>query len=200
MQKEFFYREEDISFAPWSYHMLELLSNSDTVEWINRTTTSKKYRANHHYIIKPDFSRNTLQQSYPGIIHSFVAPYFISLVKDLCEKNDLELQYLIKMFAVGTYHVPGDKHGDIHTDHENVEWDYYHFILYLTDFTEGYTYIYDDDKQNVIMVIKPKKHRAVIFDRCYHAQGHCGVNDHRVVIAGTFIANKKTNSAAKPIY
>lgn len=199
LQKEFFYREEDVNFSPWVKEMLSLLADSNVVEWVNSNTTSKTYRGNHYYINKIN-SSITLDNSYPGTNTSLIAPFFISLIRDLCKKHDLNFLYLLKLYAAATYHVPGEKHGDIHSDHDNVNWDYYHFILYLTDFTEGYTYIYDKEKKNVIMEFKPKKYKAVIFEKCFHAQGHCGVNEHRVVIAGTFIANKQINSATKPIY
>lgn len=87
----------------------------------------------------------------------------------------------------GMDHVKGiperPKHCVPHKDHI-----YKHksFICYLNKFSDGQTYLMDDDG-NITFEIEPKERSAVIFDgQTLHAQGFCKNNEKRLVMVVTY--------------
>lgn len=78
-------------------------------------------------------------------------------------------------FSNKPYSVP---HKDHSFDHKN-------FICYLNNFSDGYTYLIDDN--TITNSIVPKERCAVVFDgKNLHAQGFCKPNEKRLVMVVTF--------------
>jgi hypothetical protein len=99
----------------------------------------------------------------------------------ICEQNGVEYNTLYRMSFNTSYHYE-DMHGDIHKDHP---FSHNNFVLYLNDFSNGSTYLFDEEK-NLTKEIKAKKNKAVFFDGCNHAYGFCNFYEKRVVMVATF--------------
>lgn len=70
-----------------------------------------------------------------------------------------------------------------HRDHA---FDHKNFICYLNKFSNGHTYIMNDDMQ-VTDSITPKERCAITFDgNLMHAQGFCNLNEKRLVMVVTY--------------
>lgn len=114
------------------------------------------------------------------------SPYYgmaESIFLDFCNQNNISVNTILRA-AINTTTYSPEKYGVIHVDHEGFL--HNNFIMYLNDFDDGHTYIFDDEN-NIEKVINSKKNKAFVFDGKSHAQGFCLPNQKRTVLVFTFL-------------
>ena len=118
-----------------------------------------------------------------NICGKIVSKYYsqvLDIFNDICDQNDINVKTIYRMNVNTTTHQP-DQYGDIHIDHE---FKHNNFILYLNDFTDGSTYLFNDN-ENLTKEIKSEKNKAVFF-KGNHAQGFCKPYERRVCLVVTY--------------
>ena len=125
--------------------------------------------------------RNKNNKDVEGEVNS---PYWESvynLFKEICAKYEIAHKIIYRScLNVTTYNK--NKMGDLHIDHT---FPHKNFIIYLNDFSDGSTYVQDEETKEIIEV-KAEKFKVVIFGGHMHAQGFCGNGQRRVVLVVTF--------------
>jgi len=116
----------------------------------------------------------------PGTIDSEYYYQAKDIFDTICENNNIEPKIIYRMCFNTTVHY-SNQHSGIHKDHM---FEHKNFILYLNDFSNGSTFLFDESK-NLTKEIKSQKNKVVFFDG-YHAQGFCKENERRVVLVVTF--------------
>lgn len=125
---------------------------------------------------QPDFSEG------PGIINSDLFTHAKHIFDLYCEQNNIEYTTIYRAAINCVFH--SKKLPEIHRDHgfkHNV------FLFYLTEFSEGETLIYDEERKNVIHTIKPELFKAVVFSGEPHTILPPGIDERRMVLVVTFI-------------
>lgn len=152
----------------------------DCFPWylFNQLEHTEKYKVFCHSLMKRE--GNNLPTR--GIQNSNLLEPFENIFNKFCQKNNIQVNNVLRMAFNNTWHCD-DKHSDIHTDHD---FPHHNFLWYLNDFTEGSTYIFEDDKKTIKHEIKAEKNKIAIFEGNPHAQGFCSPYQNRVVFVATF--------------
>ena len=125
--------------------------------------------------------RNEEFKPVEGTINS---PYYdicIDIFKNFCAEHNIEVDTVFRAALNSTLHSPYSR-TRIHTDHK---FEHNNFILYINEFTQGQTYIFDND-HNLVKQIEPALHKAVIFSGEPHAHNFCSPNERRIILVITF--------------
>jgi hypothetical protein len=134
-----------------------------------------------HTLMKPKIDSDGKNINEEGVVNS---PYYYAAIKifrRFCEENNIPYSKILRA-ALNVSHHSTYKYGAIHVDHK---FPHYNFLMYLNDFTDGNTYIFDDNLDLLEEVI-PEKNKVVVFDGKKHAQGFCAPNEKRIVLVVTF--------------
>jgi hypothetical protein len=127
--------------------------------------------------------RNNSDTPETGIINSPFYEDALKLFDRFCVENKITYQHIFRAAINITWNnVTSSGYGCIHKDHS---FPHYNFLMYLNDFDDGHTFIFDDDN-HLIKTITPSKNKIAIFDGKLHAQGFCRLNQRRVVLVITF--------------
>ena len=169
IQKSFELTENEHNFVE---HVL-----SDDFPWYFQPTITNRFMFFGYVLMK----RHPELKPLPGIINCNCYPIVETLFKRFCEENNIKVNHVLRASINTTVYDPAEV-SDIHIDHD---FPHYNFLLYLNEFDNGCTIIYDKD-DNVIKKIVPKKYDAVVFDGERHANQHCAVGQRRVVLVITF--------------
>lgn len=139
--------------------------------------TTKNYEGFcHSFLI-----RNENYNDSEGVVNSNYWEPIHKLFKEICAKHGIEHKVIYRAcLNVTTY--DKNKMGDLHVDHN---FPHKNFVLYLNNFSDGSTYIQDDETKEIIEA-KAEKFKFVIFGGHMHAQGFCGSGERRVVLVVTF--------------
>ena len=127
-------------------------------------------------------NRNKEDLPIKGDINSDLYSHFESIFLRVCKENNIEINNILRMALNNTYFFK-DKHNDIHKDHA---FPHHNFLWYINDFTNGSTYLFENDKKTMKKEIKSEKNKITIFDGGYHAQGFCNDYENRIVLIATF--------------
>jgi hypothetical protein len=144
--------------------------------WLFREATIK---FNYFAHILMDRSENPLVN---GQISSPFFEPFNQIFQNFCKKHNIPVKTILRSSINNNYYYP-DKFGDIHVDHN---FPHYNFLLYMNDFTDGPTFLFNEDGTNMIREIKAEKYKAVIFPGVPHAAGFCAPGENRIVMITTF--------------
>jgi hypothetical protein len=150
---------------------------SDRFPWYSQPTTSNRFMFFGHTLM----NRNPEVKPVNGIINSQYYFMFEQLFARFCEENDIKVNNILRACVNTTLYDPAEVN-EIHVDHD---FEHYNFLMYLNEFDNGQTLIYDKD-DNIVQTIFPKKYDVVIFGGERHAHRHCGVGQKRVVLVITF--------------
>lgn len=125
------------------------------------------------------YDENNLYLQKPGVVNSD----YWNLFKPIVERIAKPKKHIYRSslnFTWGNnrkqYTIP---HVDHYFDHKNL-------IIYLNSFTNGYTYILNDDLRVIGMAI-PEPRKAIIFDGLLHCVGFCNSDEIRLVLVTTYI-------------
>jgi hypothetical protein len=149
-----------------------------------KCTATKNFPYMGHILMNRDGQKE-------GVPHSDLYPFARRLVTNLLERNGVKLRTIYRMAVNLTFSDPS-LHGDPHKDHD---FPHNNLLIYLNDFDEGYTFIFDD-KNTIIDKVTGKKDTFVIFDGCRHAQGFCKPQQTRIALICTFDGDVPVTSEA----
>ena len=161
----------------YKQHSFIEYASSENLPWRFAPSTSKEFMYFHH----PLMIRNTANNPVSGEITSPHYDVCLSIFDKFCKENDVSYTNVLRASINNTSYFP-QKHNGIHKDHP---FDHSNFILYLNEFDNGYTYLFDDDKKLVHTII-PKQNKGVVFSNSFHAQGFCTPNQYRLILLFTF--------------
>lgn len=150
---------------------------SDAFPWFYQNATTDSYKVYCHLLMR----RDPNNEDKTGSVESLVYANAIDLFNSFCLKNDVKYNKILRA-AFNTSHYDPDEHVDIHVDHS---FHHYNFIMYLNEFTDGYTYIHDDDN-NIVKKIVPSVNKAVVFSGDKHSHSFCSPKERRVILVITF--------------
>ena len=136
---------------------------------------------NYHAFIHVFLHRNKNDDNIFGDANSSHWENIYTLFKEICAKHGIEHKIIYRC-ALNVTTFNRNKMGDLHTDHT---FPHKNFILYLNDFSDGSTYIQDEETKEIIEV-KAEKFKVAIFGGEMHAQGFCGNGETRAVLVVTF--------------
>ena len=134
-------------------------------------------------MIHPILSRKSSYISSSPLDGEIVSEYYYQtkdIFNTICNENNISINKIYRMAFNTTIHYE-DKYNGIHVDHP---FEHVNFLLYLNNFTNGNTYLFDENN-NITKKIKPEKNKAVFFQG-KHAQGFCKPHEKRVVLVVTF--------------
>lgn len=117
-----------------------------------------------------------------GVVNSIFYDKFKEVFLNICNSNGIKVNTILRSAINCTYHA-SQKIGDIHIDHNfphNV------MILYMNDFTEGSTLIFNDHDE-IIRESSPEKDKYIIFSGEPHAQRFCAPGELRATFVVTFV-------------
>jgi hypothetical protein len=136
-----------------------------------------KYKTfSHSFLI-----RNKNNDDNEGSVNSTYWKAIHNLFKEVCEKHNIEFKVIYRAaLNVTTFNT--DKIAHFHTDHP---FNHKNFLMYLNDFSDGSTYVQNEDTKE-IKEIKAEKFKVAIFGGQLHAQGFCGNGERRAVLVFTF--------------
>jgi len=137
----------------------------------------------YHSVIYPFLCHNLMLRAEsrgpePGRVNS---DYF-SKFYDIFLKNCPQHTFLLRMSLNLTFYHNED-YGDIHVDHD---FEHNNMIIYLNKFTNGHTYIFDEDYKKT-GTIKSDYNTGCIFPGSFHAQGFCNVGESRLILVATYV-------------
>ena len=149
-----------------------LLSNSFPLYYFS---TVNEYKGFCHSFLKKS------EHDSLGIVNSYYWEHIYTLFQEICAKHDIEHKVIYRS-SLNVTTFDKNKIGDFHVDHP---FPHKNFIIYLNDFSNGSTYIQNEETKE-LKEIKAEKFKVVIFDGFMHAQGFCNVGERRVVLVVTF--------------
>ena len=112
-----------------------------------------------------------------------------SLFNKICKQNSIPVKRVFRSSVNFSGHGNGI-HDFIHKDHK---FEHYVFLMYLNEFHEGYTFLFDQNKK-IVESIVPAKNKIAIFPNMSHARGYTLPGETRVVWVVTFEMEKKNVS------
>lgn len=140
----------------------------------------------HYYCVQ--FFHSLMNRQFDpdrdGVINSTRFDIFVKIFLRLLKQEGITASKIYRACINNTF-AHSDKHGNIHTDHH---YDHCNFLLYLNDFDDGDTYLFDSDNK-IKYTIKSEKYKMAIFEGDYHAQGFCRPGQMRSVLVFTFKRN-----------
>ena len=134
----------ELKFKPSESQLKTILSVTDSPNfpWFVVYQNSKKLgEAQEFYLSHGLRSRYEEEEPVAGVINSSICEEFEDIFLQICADNGVEVNTIFRSNLNLTTHIP-KKYGWVHTDHE---FEHRNFILYLNDFTNGPTYVFDDD-------------------------------------------------------
>lgn len=117
-----------------------------------------------------------------GVTNSIFYDKFKEIFLNICNSNGIKVNAILRSAINCTYHAP-QKIGDIHIDHS---FPHKVLILYMNNFTEGSTLIFNDHDE-IIKESNPEKNKYIIFSGEPHAQRFCAPGEVRATFVVTFI-------------
>lgn len=126
-------------------------------------------------------NRHPSRTNMTGVVNSIYYQNVFDLFNRFCSENKIQYSNVLRA-AVNITTATNVLHGDIHIDHA---FPHYNFIMYLNDFSDGHTYLFDDGN-NITKKIDPSKHKVLVFDGQKHAQGFCRAGEKRAILVVTF--------------
>ena len=155
---------------------------SESFPWIILEHPIPNYK-NHVGMAHAVMKRNENDLNICGKIVSEHYSQAVDIFSTICEQNDIDVKIIYRIAFNTTTHQL-DQYGGIHIDHS---FKHNNFILYLNDFTNGSTYLFDDN-DNLTKEIKAEKNKAVFFQG-KHAQGFCNPYERRTILVITYGEN-----------
>jgi hypothetical protein len=169
LQKNLKLNDEELSFVDFVM--------SSNFPWFYNTNTSFSDR--FHYFAHTVLHRNK-NELEEGIKNSAYSDICLNLFYRFCDENNISVNTIFRATLNLSLYDPAeinDKHID-HTFPHNV------FLLYLNDFDNGSTVVYDNEK--IIHEFKPKKFDGIVFPGQPHANRHCDIAQRRIVLVVSF--------------
>jgi hypothetical protein len=119
-----------------------------------------------------------------GIVNSQYCGHYIKIFEKFCKDNSVDCSVVYRAAINHTIYYEGTQiTSGIHIDHQ---FPHKVFIMYLTEFDDGETVLYNNNDSE-IAVSKPKKFSAIIFDGLTkHSQKFCKKGQRRVIFLVTF--------------
>ena len=149
---------------------------------MNQIGEKTKYKFFGHVLMARAKNSSGINIPERGIPNSNFCERFEKIFINFCNENNIKVNNILRMGLNNTWHFEG-MHSEIHTDQD---FPHYNFLWYLNDFTEGSTYIYEEDYKTLKKEIKAEKNKVVVFGGEPHASGFCGPYENRVVFVATF--------------
>ena len=109
---------------------------------------------------------------------------FKNLFLKICKQNDVKPSLIYRM-AINSNFTHPDPFSGVHEDHG---FEHTNFIMYLSEFTNGETYLFDYQYQ-ITDIIKPELNKYAFF-KGPHAAGTCLPGERRLVFVTTFRETK----------
>jgi len=145
--------------------------------WYFQQTVNNRFMFFGHTLM----NRHPENKPVTGVVNSQYYSIVENLFTRFCKENNIKINHILRAAFNTTLYDPAEVN-EIHVDHD---FEHYNFLLYLNDFENGCTLIYDKDN-NIVERIFPKKYDAVVFGGEPHANEHCGVGQKRMVLVITF--------------
>lgn len=147
---------------------------SNNFPWYYMQAT-ENYKTMAHILMTPSHEE---ERGKENSHHTWAAE---EIFDRICGENFIRADTIYRMAFNISFHEP-TRHGDIHVDHH---YPHYVMVIYLNDFEEGKTFLFDK-KYKEIDSYQPKKNKFIVFEGCNHAQGYCAPNQSRLVLVVTF--------------
>lgn len=158
----------------------ELLQSTAFPWYLMHKTLPSENRANDHPYLSHVLMHRT-QDGEPGEIGSMLYDTLLPVFQSTVEQLSLNVKHVMRANLNLTWHSP-QTHGAPHRDHEC---DHYNMIIYLNKFSQGGTYLFDDEDH--ILDCVPSMYRgASVFGGGKHAQGFCAPDELRLIAVYTF--------------
>lgn len=156
---------------PWFYHNRTTLDDSG-----DRFINCENPAFFGHNLVNRHSVYNERKE---GVINSDYWPMFADIVHRLLKSSTTKIYRAALNLTWGNntkdYTIPHTDHGFTHNN----------LIVYLNEFTNGYTYLLDD-LLRIRETIIPKPRMAVKFPGMNHCVGFCNHNEIRLVLVVTY--------------
>jgi len=176
--KQLYYYENFHTLDEEQLLLIKIIESHTFPYFFNQTTTH-----NFHQFAHTLMERDELNRPITGKINSELFKKFADLFLDICSKNQISVNCILRAAINCTYHYP-DKLGEVHIDHDG--FDHYNFVMYLNNFDNGSTYIFDELGNNFLKEAIADKNKFIIFNGLPHAQGFCAPGQLRRTLVFTF--------------
>ncbi len=151
---------------------------SSSFPWFYQPSTSDRFPFLGHVLMFR--AQDNLPVS--GVLNSPYYEHLKPIFDRFCELNNIKVNVVLRASLNLVVHDPAEEN-DIHDDHE---FPYNVFLMYLNTFSKGETLLYDRDNVRTY-TITPKQFRAVAFPGMPHSNRFCDPGERRVVLVITFL-------------
>lgn len=134
-----------------------------------------------YFLVHTLMHRDPNKEPITGNINS---PYYdvcINIFKRFCTENNIKVNTIFRAALNSTMHSNYEV-TRIHTDHE---FEHKNFILYVNEFENGQTCIFDSEHK-LIKQVETELHKAIVFSGEPHAHNFCRCGERRVILVITF--------------
>jgi hypothetical protein len=176
MENFIFFKEIDYTPTENQQNFLNFVGSNDFPLFYNKTYLPKHMMYAHTLMARKG---NFLPEE--GIVNSSYFGIAKSILLDICNKNNIQVDTILRSAINNTIHYPDDGCG-IHVDHE---FPHFNFIYHIND-TDAPTVVFDK-KNNELFRSTPKMNRATIFSGLPHIQKWCKPYEQRIVLVFTFL-------------
>lgn len=156
-------------------------NNQKKVKNFNISDPSQKVT----YIHNKGYRHKDAHIPYNDLVVSEYWSDVYKLFNRICLENDV----LVKRVYRASVNFSGSGvglHDVIHRDHK---FDHYIFLMYLNEFNQGFTFLFEDG--NIVKCITPCKNKIAIFPNMPHARGYTNPGEIRAVLVVTFEMDQK---------
>ena len=126
-------------------------------------------------------NRDPEKKPVTGVVNSEHYGIAHTIFTRFCSENNIKFNNVLRAAINTTVYDPAETN-TIHVDHN---FPHYNFLLYLNEFDNGSTILYNEN-EIITKKIIPNKFDVVVFPGQKHAHGHCEVGQRRVVMVVTF--------------
>lgn len=158
----------------------ELLESTAFPWYLMHNTLPNDNVSNDHPYLSHVLMHRT-HDNEPGEVGSMLYDTLLPVFQDTTQQLGMSVKHVLRANLNLTWYHP-QTHGAPHRDHTC---EHHNMIIYLNEFTQGGTYLFNDD--DTILDCVPSVYRgASVFGGGKHAQGFCSPGELRLVAVFTF--------------
>jgi hypothetical protein len=134
-----------------------------------------------HLFVHNLMLRNPRLEPVEGIVNSPFYDICLEIFENFCNAHKIQVNTIFRAALNSTFYNTNGQ-SRIHTDHN---FEHKNFILYINEFRNGQTCIFDE-QGTLQKKVEPRLYKAVAFSGDPHAHNYCAPNERRVILVITF--------------
>jgi hypothetical protein len=145
------------------------------------------YQLTYNFMINKPYGDPTSSADCPeeGKVISAEWPKLEAIFRRICYENGITVKRIYRAAVNLTGYDTGRPNTLYAMPHRDHKFDHKIFLMYLNEFTHGYTFLFDSEKR-ITEFVAPAKNKAVIINNVLHARGFTSPGEKKFLIVITF--------------